>query len=120
MNWCNFCFLTAGREVKIENLETDFENGIKLIQLVEVLTGEQLEKYNEKPRLRIQKANNINIALKKIKDEGVNVTCGAEGTKLTRGNCASSTISSDPHRYCRRQPQAHPRSGLAVDQPLPD
>lgn len=79
MNWCNFCFMTAGRDVKIENLETDFENGIKLIQLVEVLTGEQLEKYNEKPRLRIQKANNLNIALKKIKDEGVNVTCGAEG-----------------------------------------
>lgn len=79
MNWCNFCFMTAGRDIKIENLETDFENGLKLIYLVEVLTGEQLTGYNDKPRLRIQKANNINIALKKIKDEGVNVTCGAEG-----------------------------------------
>ena len=81
MNWCNFCFMTAEKPVKCENLETDFENGLKLIQLVEVLTGDTLANYNDKPRLRIQKANNINVALKKIKEEGVNVTCGAEGMR---------------------------------------
>jgi hypothetical protein len=55
------------------------ENGVNLIRLVEVLTGESLAPYNEKPRMRIHKAVNINIALKKIKDCGVVVTQGAEG-----------------------------------------
>merc|ERR1711879_277682 len=51
-------------ETSINDLETDFSNGLKLIALLEVLSGKKMPKYNKKTSFRSQKLENVSIALK--------------------------------------------------------
>jgi len=55
----------------IESIQKDFGNGIKLIQLLEVIGGESLGKYNNNPKMKIHSIENINVALKYISTRGV-------------------------------------------------
>lgn len=55
----------------INDLETDFSNGLKLIALLEVLSGKKMPRYNKKPTFRSQKLENVSIALKFLENEGV-------------------------------------------------
>ncbi|KAK4692680.1 hypothetical protein P7C70_g9078, partial [Phenoliferia sp. Uapishka_3] len=62
------------------DLGIDFADGTRLIQLVEVLTDEDLGRYNRAPVMRVQKAENVIKALDKIKGMGVHLTnIGPEG-----------------------------------------
>eukprot|EP01125_Pyxidicula_operculata_P011082 TRINITY_DN3619_c0_g1_i1.p1 TRINITY_DN3619_c0_g1~~TRINITY_DN3619_c0_g1_i1.p1 ORF type:complete len:865 (-),score=215.85 TRINITY_DN3619_c0_g1_i1:74-2668(-) len=56
----------AHRGEKIEDVETGFSNGLKLISLAEVLSGKKIEvkKYIRNPDLHIHKITNCFIALK--------------------------------------------------------
>jgi hypothetical protein len=48
----------------IEDITTDFSDGIKLIQLIEILSGQPCTAhYNKAPKLAIQKTENVSIAL---------------------------------------------------------
>lgn len=47
----------------VENIDTDFEDGIRLCALVEVLSGKKLPQHNRRPKVRAQKLENVNIAL---------------------------------------------------------
>ncbi|KAL8283147.1 hypothetical protein RQP46_005925 [Phenoliferia psychrophenolica] len=58
----------------LTDLGTDFADGTRLIQLVEVLTEESLGRYNREPAMRVQKAENVSKALDKIKGMGVHLT----------------------------------------------
>ncbi|KAG4301887.1 hypothetical protein PCANB_002126 [Pneumocystis canis] len=61
------------------SLKTDLSDGIRLIHLLETIGDETLGKYNKNPRLRIQKAENVNKALDYIKSRGIPLTnIGAE------------------------------------------
>ncbi|QSL66599.1 hypothetical protein MERGE_000981 [Pneumocystis wakefieldiae] len=61
------------------SLKTDLSDGIRLISLLETIGDETLGKYNKNPRLRIQKAENVNKALDYIKSKGIPLTnIGAE------------------------------------------
>ncbi|CCJ28921.1 unnamed protein product [Pneumocystis jirovecii] len=61
------------------SLKTDLSDGIRLICLLETIGNENLGKYNKNPRLRVQKAENVNIALEYIKSRGIPLTnIGAE------------------------------------------
>ncbi|KAG4301508.1 hypothetical protein PCK1_002221 [Pneumocystis canis] len=61
------------------SLKTDLSDGIRLINLLEIIGDETLGKYNKNPRLRIQKAENVNKALDYIKSRGIPLTnIGAE------------------------------------------
>ncbi|GAA6026519.1 hypothetical protein JCM8202_002814 [Rhodotorula sphaerocarpa] len=58
----------------VEDLGTDFSDGTRLIQLVEVLTDSSLGRYNLHPYHRVQKMENAVKALERIKEMGVHLT----------------------------------------------
>ena len=64
--WCNLHLVKVGME--INNLQTDFADGLRLINLVEIIADETLGKYNKKPMSKFQKVENLNIALHYIND----------------------------------------------------
>uniref|UniRef100_A0A095APD6 Alpha-actinin-2 n=1 Tax=Schistosoma haematobium TaxID=6185 RepID=A0A095APD6_SCHHA len=75
--WCNSYL----RKVKcsIENIEEDFTDGLKLIQLLETLSEEPLPK-PDRGKMRFHKLANVNKALEYIESKGVQlVSIGAEG-----------------------------------------
>jgi len=75
--WCNSHLRKAGTQ--IENIEEDFRNGLKLMLLLEVISGEQLPK-PDRGRMRFHKIANVNKALDYIASKGVKlVSIGAEG-----------------------------------------
>jgi len=75
--WCNSHLRKKG--ASIENIEEDFRNGLKLMLLLEVISGEQLPK-PERGKMRVHKIANVNKALEFIESKGVKlVSIGAEG-----------------------------------------
>ena len=58
-------------DTSIENLETGFSDGLKLINLISVLSGKEIRKFSKKPTFRTQKLENVSIALKFLESEGV-------------------------------------------------
>lgn len=67
------------RNVQITNLITDLSDGINLIHLLELLSNESLGRYASRPKLRVQRFENVNIALDFIKSRKIQLTnIGAE------------------------------------------
>ncbi|RUS25260.1 hypothetical protein BC938DRAFT_472411 [Jimgerdemannia flammicorona] len=63
----------------IQNLEADISDGVRLIQLLEIIGDTTLGKYTKNPKMRIQKLENVSKALDFIKHRGVPLTnIGAE------------------------------------------
>ncbi|XP_075892651.1 alpha-actinin-4-like isoform X2 [Nelusetta ayraudi] len=80
--WCNSHLRKAGTQ--IENIEEDFRDGLKLMLLLEVISGERLQK-PERGKMRVHKINNVNKALDFIASKGVKlVSIGAE--EIVDGN----------------------------------
>ncbi|GAU97298.1 hypothetical protein RvY_08619-2 [Ramazzottius varieornatus] len=80
--WCNSHLRKAGTQ--IDNIEEDFRNGLKLMLLLEVLSGEQLPK-PDRGKMRFHKIANVNKALDFIASKGVRlVSIGAE--EIVDGN----------------------------------
>ena len=52
----------------IENAQMDFENGIKLMEIVAALYGLPIPKYNANPKQRPHKLDNLVLALKMVED----------------------------------------------------
>ena len=75
--WCNSHLRKAG--TGIDNIEDDFRNGLKLMLLLEVISGETLPK-PDRGKMRFHKIANVNKALDFIASKGVKlVSIGAEG-----------------------------------------
>lgn len=75
--WCNSHLRKAG--TGIDNIEEDFRNGLKLMLLLEVISGETLPK-PDRGKMRFHKIANVNKALDYIAGKGVKlVSIGAEG-----------------------------------------
>ncbi|KAK3202266.1 hypothetical protein GRF29_161g654818 [Pseudopithomyces chartarum] len=67
------------REVEIADLIVDLSDGIALIHLLEILSNESLGRYASRPKLRVQKFENVNKSLDYIKRRGIQMTnIGAE------------------------------------------
>ncbi|XP_058449806.1 alpha-actinin, sarcomeric isoform X2 [Malaya genurostris] len=80
--WCNSHLRKAG--TSIENIEEDFRNGLKLMLLLEVISGETLPK-PDRGKMRFHKIANVNKALDFIASKGVKlVSIGAE--EIVDGN----------------------------------
>ncbi|ORX71472.1 hypothetical protein DL89DRAFT_277901 [Linderina pennispora] len=63
----------------LNNICTDFHDGTALIHLLEIIGDERLGRYNRTPRMRIQKVENVNLALDYIRMRGISLTnIGAE------------------------------------------
>eukprot|EP01121_Diplochlamys_sp_Union-15-3_P001758 TRINITY_DN1152_c0_g2_i1.p1 TRINITY_DN1152_c0_g2~~TRINITY_DN1152_c0_g2_i1.p1 ORF type:complete len:767 (+),score=229.10 TRINITY_DN1152_c0_g2_i1:31-2301(+) len=68
--WCNTFLLERG--LKIADLQLDLEDGVLLINLLELISAKQVvAKYNKAPKMRVQKLENNSYALNFIKDEGL-------------------------------------------------
>ena len=67
--WANEHLKQCGKQ--IEDLRTDLSDGLKLIALVEVLSGKKMPRHNRKPNFRSQKLENVSIALQFLEMEGV-------------------------------------------------
>jgi len=52
----------------MENVQTEFETGLKLGELVNALYNLPMPKFNQKPIIRAQKLDNISLALKMVDD----------------------------------------------------
>merc|ERR1712124_203709 len=67
--WGNMHLGKRGKS--IENIQTDFGDGIKLVDLLEVISAEPLGKFNKNPKMKIHKIQNVNIGLDFIAKKGV-------------------------------------------------
>ncbi|XP_072524179.1 alpha-actinin-2-like isoform X3 [Salminus brasiliensis] len=80
--WCNSHLRKAGTQ--IDNIEEEFRNGLKLMLLLEVISGERLPK-PDRGKMRFHKIANVNKALEYITSKGVKlVSIGAE--EIVDGN----------------------------------
>ncbi|KAJ5099502.1 hypothetical protein N7532_006503 [Penicillium argentinense] len=67
------------RNLAIEDLVTDLSDGVILIHLLEILGNESLGRYASKPKLRVQRFENVNKSLDFIKGRKIQMTnIGAE------------------------------------------
>ncbi|KAJ2607529.1 alpha-actinin [Coemansia sp. RSA 1365] len=63
----------------LDNICTDFSDGTALVQLLEIIGDASLGRFNRNPRMRIQKVENVNLALDFIRSRKINLTnIGAE------------------------------------------
>ncbi|KAF9013185.1 calponin homology domain-containing protein [Cyathus striatus] len=58
----------------MSSLVKDLSDGVRLIQLMEIMGDTSLGRYNKTPRMRVQKAENVNKALEFITSRGVKLT----------------------------------------------
>lgn len=80
--WCNSHLRKVNKQ--IETIEEDFRDGLNLMALLEVISGERLPK-PEKGRLRFHLISNVNKALDFVAGKGVKlVSIGAE--EIVDGN----------------------------------
>ncbi|EIW59419.1 actinin-like protein [Trametes versicolor FP-101664 SS1] len=66
--------LEANGHPPMSSLVKDLSDGVRLIQLMEIMGDTSLGRYNKTPRMRIQKAENVNKALEFITSRGVKLT----------------------------------------------
>lgn len=67
--WANEHLKQANKQ--IDNLENDLSDGLRLIALIEVLSGKRMPRHNKKPVFRSQKLENVSIALNFLEMEGI-------------------------------------------------
>ena len=91
--WANEHLKTVSKS--IANLETDLSDGLRLIALVEVLSGRRLPKHNKRPTFRSQQLENVSVALKFLADEGIKlVNIGKWIDYIYRRKLCSSVVRS--------------------------
>ena len=75
--WCNTHL--AERQITINDLQHDLQDGIILIHLLEILSSEKLGQYCQNPKLRVQKMSNLSKSLSFLQKKGIRlVGIGAE------------------------------------------
>tara|TARA_B100000524_G_C23404982_1_gene282006 strand:- start:249 stop:533 length:285 start_codon:yes stop_codon:yes gene_type:complete len=78
--WVNLHLEKVGDQVS--ELTSDFDDGVKLLKLIEVISEEDLGKYIKKPINHFQKVENLNRPLKYINsfllEQGIRNTYSAE------------------------------------------
>ncbi|KAK9449246.1 calponin homology domain-containing protein [Limtongia smithiae] len=78
LRWANSYLDTANIPL-LQHLGIDLSDGVRLIQLLEIIGGESLGRYASRPKLRVQKAENVIVALDYIKSRGIQLhNIGAE------------------------------------------
>ena len=68
-NWCNKHLERV--EQHIEHLETDFCDGLKLISLVQIVSGKDVPGVRRKPTRKILQLENVSLAIKFLESDGV-------------------------------------------------
>jgi len=92
--WTNERLKTVNKH--IADLETDLSDGLRLIALVEVLSGKVfVQKFTRRPTLRPQKLENVTMALRFLeRDEGIRIVNIGNSELLKLSSLAST------NKYC--------------------
>jgi hypothetical protein len=70
--WCNMHLAKRGQA--LEDIKTDFGDGLKLISFLEIISGKpNFSKYEKNPKIRIKKIQNLVACLNFIKEQGVHL-----------------------------------------------
>ncbi|XP_041349933.1 filamin-A-like isoform X2 [Gigantopelta aegis] len=70
--WANEHLKTVNKQ--LADLETDLSDGLRLLALVEVLSGKKFKHINKRPNFRTQKLENVTMVLKFLEeDEGIRI-----------------------------------------------
>ena len=70
--WANEHLKTVNKH--LIDLETDLSDGLRLLALVEVLSGKKFAKFNKRPNFRTQKLENVTMCLRFLEeDEGIRI-----------------------------------------------
>lgn len=70
--WANEHLKTVNKS--IANLETDLSDGLRLVALIEVLSGKKFKHVNRRPNFRTQKLENVTRVLEFLeRDEGIRI-----------------------------------------------
>ncbi len=70
--WANEHLKTVNKQLL--DLETDLSDGLRLIALIEVLSGRKFNKFNKRPNFRTQKLENVTMCLRFLEeDEGIRI-----------------------------------------------
>lgn len=70
--WANEHLKTVNKQ--LSDLEADFSDGLRLVSLVEVLSGKKFKHVNKRPNFRTQKLENVTMVLKFLEeDEGIRI-----------------------------------------------
>uniref|UniRef100_A0A8C0C205 Actinin alpha 2 n=1 Tax=Buteo japonicus TaxID=224669 RepID=A0A8C0C205_9AVES len=93
--WCNSHLRKAGTQ--IENIEEDFRNGLKLMLLLEVISGERLPK-PDRGKMRFHKIANVNKALDYIASKGVKLSLTMHLTSAKEGLLLWCQRKTAPYR----------------------
>ena len=100
------------RSLEIDDLDKDFEDGVLLIHLLEILGKEAIPKWNRTPKMKIHKQENLKKAWDFMKARGVQLmNIGAED--VTNGN--AKIILADRRAARARRDRAAP---AALNSPL--
>uniref|UniRef100_A0A6B2L541 Calponin-homology (CH) domain-containing protein n=1 Tax=Arcella intermedia TaxID=1963864 RepID=A0A6B2L541_9EUKA len=71
--------------LKVESLQTDFGDGLMLINLLEIISSKSFPKYNKQPRIQMQKLENLTFALKFLESEGIKLV-SIDSNSIASGN----------------------------------
>lgn len=82
--WANEHLKTVNKYVAC--LESDFTDGIRLLALVEVLSGKKLPRYNARPTMKAQKLNNVDTALQFLTNEEKVKLVNISSSDIVEGN----------------------------------
>lgn len=70
--WANEHLKTVNKS--IANLESDLSDGLRLVALIEVLSGKKFKHVNRRPNFRTQKLENVTRVLEFLeRDEGIRI-----------------------------------------------
>lgn len=82
--WCNTYLVQ--RRLNINNLSTDLDTGLLLLNLLEQISGKTVAtNYNKAPKMRVQKIENVNFSLQFLTKEGIKLV-GIDGGNIVDGN----------------------------------
>lgn len=56
-------------KLTVIDLDKDLSDGLKLIALIEGLSGKKIQKYNKRPNFRTQKFENVTVSLKFLEEQ---------------------------------------------------
>ncbi|KAL6056844.1 hypothetical protein QOT17_015871 [Balamuthia mandrillaris] len=83
-NWANF--ILRQRNLMLNSIMEDLSNGLLLIQLVEILTKDNVDKYNKRPMLLAQKVENVEIAVRHLQKHGYKDFDDFAASEIVRNN----------------------------------
>eukprot|EP00294_Goniomonas_avonlea_P008875 CAMPEP_0114548228 /NCGR_PEP_ID=MMETSP0114-20121206/4871_1 /TAXON_ID=31324 /ORGANISM="Goniomonas sp, Strain m" /LENGTH=406 /DNA_ID=CAMNT_0001732807 /DNA_START=32 /DNA_END=1252 /DNA_ORIENTATION=- len=113
MTWCNEHLKKCEGELKIEVLNEDFKDGIKLIAMLEQITGQKVGRYNKNPRMVTQMYDNTSVAFSFLAKDGVKLV-NIGNTDITDGNLklTKGLVWSLMEHYLFGKPYAEAKSEL--------